>query len=328
MSTLPNDHPDHLELPAPASPADLADQLVIHGLLAATTAEAMATRRSRIDRVLLAAATPRPSPLQSISVRPFTRWAMATAAALAIAVTLVILGLPGESKALATIRESIEAMRTAGTRRYEVRIFTVNDDDSARAPIATVDVRSPGLLVIKDRPPWFDGDKFVGRDASGAWTVLPDGAVLRDPPIAYWPPWASVGGQPLFTDSIQSLIAGLPNAYALGMLDAQPLPSKSFGTMDRVRGLRINKHGHEPDRVELWIDPLSRMVERVEYHWTAAAPQEPTASTKTAPPAKSHVPGSTPPPPPGGPPRLVVFERVDTPELPQDWFTPEGHRPK
>ena len=161
-------------------------------------------------------------------------------------------------------------MQSAGERRYEVRIGGGSDDKGGELG-AIIDTRSPGLLLIRHRPPRSTGYSFGGRDDKGEWSIRSDGSINRDNPKRDWPPFVTDGGESLVIDSIDRLLSTLPGKFTLELTAAAPIEGVSTRLFDRVTAKRNSRSGPEPNTVELWIDPTTKLVERIEYRWDQAA---------------------------------------------------------
>lgn len=325
-----------------------ASELVIHGLLEFHRHLDPLAREARINRVLEAIhAEPRTrGPLPFI--RPqLIRWALAAAAILAIAVGVMIFGVPGETSALAQVQQSIAALRSPGDRRYEARVLSWADQSPPADAHATIDMRSPLLLIIRHRPPRSDAPVFVGRDAMSEWAIRPDGAIERDNPRRFWPPW-SVDDQTLIVDSLDRVLEQLPGRYTFHREPSTAIEGRGPKPFTRVNAARNDRAGPLPHRLRLWIDPTTDLIERIEFAWDTPdrEPSDAPAPADALPPSEAREPNprdhgsplapssAMPGPPPAdgsdrpGPPshpKLIIIQRVEAPQHPADWFTPESH---
>jgi hypothetical protein len=364
----PHDGPAGIDPPADGAPADVAAQLVVHGLLEYLRINDAVAQERRVARVMEEIAGervagrvfPRPSSRPSPRV---VRWAMAAAVLLAVGVWAYFVGIPSE-RAQAEVQRAVAALRAAGDRRYEVRLQAWDQEHGSTKLGAVVDTRSPGITLVRHWPPRRENGLIVGHDAKGEWAIRPeDGTIERERARQYWPPW-SVDGESLTVDSLDTLLEQLPKKYTLEQGAREPLAG-GVKLFDRVSATRGDHTGMIPERVELWIDPETRLAERVEFRWTTKH------EVRGAPPGRNdgdHVdhappdrdghpdgpdqgpdrggpdragpdqgpdrgPGHRPPPRKDGGPqgrgpqpmRLIVFQRVDAPVFAPDWFTPEGH---
>ncbi len=255
-----------VEPSANADAGRAADELVAHGMLEyARRHEAGASAR-RVGALLGAMAPSR----RSWRVGPRTaRWAVAAAAAMGVIGAFTFPVIPGETRALANVSASLAALRQAPDRRYEIRMSGTRGE--LPEPVAVIDCRSPSLLVVMHRPPHCPTPMVIGRDGSGEWTVRSDGGIERERPRSLWPPWSLDGQYPL-VDSLDRILEQLPRRYALRQLAKEAVPAAagdglSGALFERVTAARQDREGPYPHRVEVWLDPVTRLPERVEMHW-------------------------------------------------------------
>ncbi|MGH7132462.1 MAG: hypothetical protein ACREJO_11005 [Phycisphaerales bacterium] len=269
-NSLPHDEPTPIEPEPGRAPRAVAAELVIHGLLVFLHLRPPGAANPRVARVLEALhADVRPAPTQihRFPARRLVRWGLAAAAVLAIGATIVFFGVPGESAALAEVRQTVQALRAGGDRRYEVRLLSWADASPPDRPNAIVDTRAPDKMVLRHTPPGYKDYVTVGRDANGTWGISPAGKIVRNPPRQYWPPFATVDGASLFDESIDGLLESLPRQYDLTRtLDAasDALPGRTFTL---IRADRRTRTGHLPHHIDLYIDPQTRALERIEFRW-------------------------------------------------------------
>lgn len=410
--------------------------------LRALRSEGTAVREERQERQDRRARTRR---MPRFGFRRAVRWTMPIAAVFAIAL-LAVFFTPAQQNAWATVQGSIDALREGGARRFEIRMLTWDETNPFNNPVAVVDTRPLGgplgvgvsrgaeaaakdadsnvkpapasLLVVAHRPPWAEKMLYVGRDEKGAWGVEADGTIERGNPS--WPPWA-VDGDSRVVDSLDRLLEQLSKNYTVQKLEGAVPEGGSF-LCDRVLATRTPgaRRGPFPQYVEIWVDPVTKLTERVEFRWdrytrsaegrpkhegapgssAVGAPSEGAKSGAAAtaggekpaagapapvtsqsgpsdrPEGSDRSPGGGRPEEAGvprhrggspwprsdgeklgagggrdGPPpnpsasgsssgsrdgkdgrgrgrrsiKAIVFQRVPTPDLPDDWFTPEGH---
>lgn len=308
----------------PPSNTHPADDLVVHGMLEFLRERNAEARTRRIARLMNAIE----QPSKWLGFPRALRVVIAAAAALIIAGLLTVYGFPGENSALAEVRQSIEASRAPGVRRFDVRVYGPRVTADGEVPGATIDMLAPGLLVVHHRPPGSVNDVVVGRDERGEWAIDENGDAVRSGVRRFWPPW-SIDEQTLLVDSIDAMLEQLARRYSLKRASASPTPDDPSRVMDRVTATRNDRWGPLPETVDLWIDPETHQVERVEMKWTHRAERG------SGP--RGGAPAGPPGPPSGaqeprGParhglqtPDLFVLKQIDTPELPKDWFAPESH---
>lgn len=329
------DRPDRSQGPvepdSAGTPAQQAAELVIDGLLRSLGARTEEGHAGRIDRVVRAlhageARTPHalPAPREAARrARPRRGW-LRTLVLLAVAAAVLVLvsrtGVPGENAALAQVRGAISSMRLPGDRRYEIRVFT-NTGAELNAVPDTIDARYPdGHLLVRHHPPFSPTDIFVGRDGTGLWSIGKSGDVNRQSPKRDLPPWASLENEWILGDTVDQLLEALTGSY-----DLSPGPAAT-DTIEggdehftRVTAVRRAARRFSPDRVELWIHPGTRAVERVELHWDPAVAGQPR-STKRDGERGRREGGER-----RGPPLKIILQRVDAGAFPDDWFSPAAH---
>lgn len=355
-----NIEPDLAE-PGPGDPRAIAAEQFAHGLLQTLHLDTTKRREHRIAATLDRLSAP------PIRIRRVFPWQVASglAAAAITIVALVLLALPTQSSAVALVQQSVAAVKSAGQRRYEVRIMLPRDTQLQRTPLGTLDIGDEDHVLIQARTPF--GDQIVvGRDTQGAWAIRPDGSVDRYPPRHAWPKWVNDGQNTLMLASVDELLGSLEESYQLERAAGAQLPSGEGPAMGRVTATR--KAGAEaspgPRRIELWIDPATHVVTRMELHWdvsaTGPSPSDPPRRGDGRKPPRrpdgpppGPRPGGRPPdgpprdgpppdhrrPPPeflGGPPdfkaghhppppRMLVFELVQSAAFADSWFSPESH---
>jgi hypothetical protein len=334
---------------AGALAAAKAAELVVHGVLESLRAGPQ-ERERRVTRVMEAVS--RPAPL-AFPWRRTARLAMAAAALLAIGAAIYFIGVPGERTALAEVNGAAAALRGSGDLRYEVRLETwpQNGETEGGSRLgAVVDSREAAgtrLILVEHWPPGAKAGVFVGRDEKGKWARRSDGQIDRSNPRRSWPPF-SVDGQQLTVESLDTLLEQLPRRYTLERGKRATLEGGGR-EFDRVSARRNDHAGPFPQRVELWIDPRTRLAERIEFRWDEPLQSGPGGGGPSPgddrgpppmPPDEEGGPGGPPPHdhgpdghgPHGGarpaPLKLIAFQRVTAPVFPADWFTPEGHTSK
>lgn len=259
---------------------DLAGELFVHGLLCNLRDDAEASRERRVR--LAMSALPRRS--VRVGRRTLVLWSeprtfapLAAAAMVLLAVgALSIFMARSEQSAAALVERSLAASGRAGDRSYAVT--TVFDEAMPfTLPPARLDVRDREHQVLIAQTP--DGRTFLaGRDAEGRWFRRPDGRMerLATPAGPGVPRWLEEAESLFLTDSIDEVLAALPREFTLRTEAAAPLPEgvgpplqRESGdrAMRRVRAIRDDQQGPGPNRIELWIDPESRIVQRLELHW-------------------------------------------------------------
>jgi hypothetical protein len=355
MTTPPS--PDPIEPAEQTDPGLIADELLIHGLLSVLSQDSE-QREKRIQRALNAIAQDQ---ARVFRIRPIViRRCGAIAAVLILSAIAVYFGLPIEQSAQAIVHSSVAAARTPGDRRYEIRELRDEQTQLSKGPNLVVDTRTGGLTLITGIAP--DGHTIIaGRDAQGPWAYRLDGTLTRDDTRRAWPRWTTVGDESLFVDSVDRLLEAVEQAYTLVKKDFEPLEGRASHQFDHIRGSKKTGKGPGASIIDLWIDPNSKLLERMEMRWDKRPPGlGPGLGNGPGPgygrgdgpgrgegPSRGDGPGMRdhphPPPPPGqgppffggpppemgprpGPPTLVVIDRVQSPTLDDSWFSPEAHK--
>jgi hypothetical protein len=313
----------------------------VHGLLTFRHHDTRETQEARIRRVLNAitdrvlvsadahapAARTAPLPRGRRLRAPARRNSIPVAlVALFLAGAAALLAQPMQSTAQATVQSALDAARSPGDRRYDVRIITQNDAKPPDNPTAIVDTREPNLLLIRTFTP--DGKTFVaGRDAAGEWVIAPDGVIDRENARARWPRWAMVDETPVFAESVESLLEMLSRQFVVRRDRPMPLPERSRAAANDAteprptfehligerRGIRPG-----PKQVLLWLAPESKQVERIELRFPQNFGPKPEGRPEGRP-GPGRGPGPGPGPAPG--PRLDGGERPMR-------FAPPGRPPR
>ena len=355
------DHPEnHSGQGHPSDHESIADDRFVHGLLELLHKDTAESRRSRINAALNRIEAEN-GPPRAHRRRLLTRFIpLTTAAALTVAVisTLVI---TSQSAANAMIGEAIRATQRAPQLRYEIRVSDPNlqtdlqtnlqndqQTDQARGQervIGTVDMRGPFLLVQIDTP---HGHTFtLGRDDEGEWSIRKDGSVERLDPRAAAPRWINLGESTILVGGLDALLDKLrDDDYSIEQAQNSQASSSGQPLTQLVATRRPETTKPGPDRVLVWINSDSSLVERLELHWD----RDPSAKPHLAPPRPSNrdsgTRGPQPPPPLGEqpmhrggpelirdfprfrvrhhppPPELIVFQRTESNSLSDEAFSP------
>lgn len=375
----------------------IADEQFVHGLLEHLHRDDRAAQTARIASVMRAIRSEVRPRRTGPAIRTSWRSALAAAASIVLVATIITLGLPTEQSAYAMVQASLDASRTAGNRRYEIRVVPPGEDASGQRVIAELDIQDPQHVVI--RAAMRRGQRIVvGRNPAGAWAVRPDGTVVRFDRDHDRPRWVAFDQTSVLVESVDELLEQLRQRYRLEIDEADAGASLDGAPMDHIVATREAGPEHRPDRIDLWIHPGSRIVQRMELQWSGPRPgdglrdrrrgardgwrdrrremmrnrAQPTDGPageaddgRAAPPRwrsdrrrtpgdddrpfrdrphRGHQPrggveGAPPPPcfvdgpprfgdglhPP--PPRVIVFELIESPEFPADWFDPSAHTP-
>lgn len=272
-----NPHAEHQygsdDVIEPATSSDarrIADEQFVHGLLRFLHRDTRARQRQRIDAVMRALREQEPVVGSVRVLRTSWRSVLAAAACLALVAVIALLGLPAEQSAQAMVQASIRASAEAGPRRYDVRAVRPFSESGELESIATLDVLDPQHVVFTAQSP--RGPRIVvGRSANGQWAVRPNGQIERFHAGRPWPRWVEFSDRTLLMESVDAMLTRLSRGYTLqhGSADAG-VGAAGSKSLDRITAIRDDAPRQFPDRIELLIDPLTRLVQRMELHWTSA----------------------------------------------------------
>jgi hypothetical protein len=289
--------PDRAFDPSAEAPAsELSGELFVHGLLLQRALDTVQAQEARVRRVMDAIARgveapapplplriPQPTARASASNNTPTRahfaprdpWRLvrswsAAAALLALGSLVAVVAMPAPS-AQAMVQASINAMRAAGAARYEVRVPEVFVGEAPNGPVGAIDTLAPNKILIRTFGPQGRGI-VAGHDGDGAWAIRPDGVVDRDNPQRAWPRWANFAGEGLFADSVDRMIENLGQGYTITR-EADATLEDREGAFERVIARKRVLAGPGAHQVHLWIDPATKLVERLEMIWEHPPPQ-------------------------------------------------------
>jgi hypothetical protein len=260
----------------PAAPSDrdpraIAREQFVHGLLGFLHHDDPRTQTRRVAGVMAAIdadhaayAEQTQRARMTIHTRPAWRVASGLAAAAAVAAA-VFISIP-TAPAVATLIDSSLAVSKQGVdRRYQVRVSAPNAERAEGEPIATIDTRGGDRMVARATTPRGERVAF-GRDAKGDWNLVPGGEVERVGASSRRPSWVDFGESTIMMESMDAALERLKDEYDAKRVDrASATPGGA--PMDRVSATLKTRNGTSPERLELWIDPTSRLVERLEMHW-------------------------------------------------------------
>ncbi len=301
MTTPEHDHPPHnphaegTDLAPDAisrDPRALARDQFIHGVLGFLHHDDPRTQTRRVAGVMGAIDDERAEYAEraqrarmTIHSRPVWRVASGLAAAAAVGVA-VFLTIPTAPAVATLIDSSLAAAKQGIDRRYEVRVSIpappqTDGTPSARAapapafivgePIATIDTRGDNRMVARATTPRGERVAF-GRDDKGDWNLAPGGGgggVERVGASARRPSWLDFGESTIMMESMDLALERLKDEYDAKRVERAPLPAPATGTepLDRLSATLKVRNGASPERLELWINPTTRLVERLEMHW-------------------------------------------------------------
>ncbi len=324
-----SDRPD-LTLDVAASESTDARQVAreqfVHGLLEVLHRESPAETDRRVAALFDRLDTPIPMtrrvPWRSIS----------GLAAAVLLVGIFVFSWHTESSALAVVQASIQASKTAGDRRYQIRVTPMGQTAEAKLPRAILDVRDPQHFVVVATAEGL-GDITLGRDARGDWAIPLNKITDRNPPKRLLSAWMDFGPTTLMLAAVDDILLELETGY-----DLKRLPGESDGhggACDRISATRTKAEAGSPARVEVCMDRQTHIVSKVEMFWDATDVQE--ASGDQGPPQDGRARRPNPGRQEGGPgrpppnfrkqipPSKVVFELIDGPAQADNWFDPETH---
>ncbi len=311
-----------------------AGELFVHGVMQQLYRDTPLERERRIQRVmseLSQTAAPQVSqPEWRRSALRFSRVWLASAAALALFASMIWVGISTEKSADATVAASIQAMRSAGDSRFEVRSKLFTDADLSSEPMATIDTRAPGLMLLKSKGPEFKGQDnklapgiTAGRDAEGVWAIRRDGTIERDNPEQRWPRWSMLGEESLFADSVDQLLETLSQAYVIKHSEASKLSGRGDVKFSHLTGTKKRVMQPGPRQIDVWIDPETKVVERIEIRFEKPPLEQPGGPRGPGGPSGPGGPAG-----PGGPgPGPGPNGEAHRPELNGPGGTPEDRRP-
>ncbi|MBL8875491.1 MAG: hypothetical protein JNM86_06815 [Phycisphaerae bacterium] len=323
----PNDAPDFVPPEENAAAESRADELFIHGTLGTLHEQGGDAVDRRIARFKDAiAGTARTPGRRAIRAR-LQRLAGVAVVLLATLLTAWVFVSASTNQARATLMASIQAARNAGDRRYEVRILTQMDQPIPAKPEAVFDSRGSNFLLRARAP--MGHTAIAGKDSLGEWAIRRQGGIERDDPRRAWPQWATADDEPIFADSIDRLLEVLTTGFEVSILDPEIVEGREFRRIQGVK--RPGSPRPQADRVDLWIDPETMLLEKMEMTWTERpGPRGPAVRPPLSPPGAAAPRG----PRPEGPPPMRGPEHPDRPppdgpppERLHDRPGPRGERP-
>jgi hypothetical protein len=251
------------------------------------------------------------------------RTPLVAAASIALVAGAALLFSPQPASASALLRQAQAAEAGAGDRRYLIDMPWHGPPGPGGTPRAraTLDVRDPTHVRLEVLLP--DGRTMVrALDGARAWTITPDGEVLRVPSDAPWPRLLETPEGDLMVDRLDTLLADVGAFYSIDRCDAE-------GEM-RLCAVRVDPSFRGPQRISLTLDPATKSVRRAELSLPPA--RGPRGEGLRGDGLRGDGPRGHGPRGErargdgarGGDPGMVVFERVSPPEggFAQGWFTP------
>lgn len=303
-----------------ADETDLVNDRFIHGLLGFLHTDTAARQEDRINAVLDRLDKDGAGQQRRLH-RFFSRLApVAIAATLTIA-TVTVFFVSMQSTAYAMVGDAIRATRLAKQLRYEIRLTDPARNEGQGQIIGKIDMRDDLTRVEIEMP---RGRSFIsGRDARSAWTVGEDGEVERLDPQASAPRWLNVGESIILVDGIDALLEELrDDEFSIERASVGGGSVQTQGLTELVATRLEGSHAPGADRVHVWIDDATLLVDRLELHWDRRSrlgqrdgpPGGPPRGFGDTPRARE---GDRPPPP-----ALIVFQRVPWNDVDDAWFSP------
>lgn len=334
MTTPNNDHDDN-NLNPDQSSESIANDRFMHGLLSCIHLNSKADKERRIQRVLndLESTDSRKHHRHKHALKKFVPLASA-AMIMLIAFTLFV--ITPQPNAYAIVNSAIEATRSSTTLRYEIK----NSNDEGDL-IGTLDMRGNLSRVQISTP---HGHNFImGKDNQGEWSIRRDGTIERHEPRGAAPRWLNLGESTIMIASLDEFLIQLKDDYSVEVVPDQ---TSDIIQLNALRKSTVNKPG--PDQISVLIDPNTLLVDRLELSWKQGRRDQRIPRPKPRPEADSERgPPNHPPPPPHRqpiegqwfpellgtppmfdmgrnplPPPLIIFQRVDPIDLPDESYSP------
>lgn len=261
-------------------PRVAADEQFVHGLLQFLHLDSRGEQERRIHSVMNEIRRGELHVGPRVLIRASRRAVLAVAACIALVATIAYLGIAPEQSAQAMVQATINASKSAGPRRYEVRAelprrgdrlsandLVDNDGEPTLQRIALIDIEDSDHVLIRAITPR-GHILVVGRNTDGEWAVRPDGSIERFDAQRAWPRWIELNGESILFESVDALVEQLEPNYQLERLDAEPDADRPARKFDRVVARKRAGPAHQPQLIALWIDPETRLVQRMELRWS------------------------------------------------------------
>lgn len=266
--------------PGEADPARTANEQFIHGLLEFHQKDGPPKQEQRLQKLMRsidAEIDPQESPhLQAQSRNP--SWLRIASIAIPALILISVFVLSRNPSAVAIINSAIEALPEVGDRRYQV-LAQIDADNRQAALVGNLDIRDREHLLLQVTTA--DGYRLVmGRNADGDW-LLQDAGEANQNHIEHlgkqtgWPSWLDLGSHAILLDSVDNLLTHLRQDYDL--VHGEQPAAENAGSVPvpmQITALRRSRDPAAAQRIDLWIDQHSHLVERMELHWPAHRHQE------------------------------------------------------
>lgn len=332
--------------PSPASgvvqtPDDLADGMVVHGMLSLFQPGETARVQQRVDRAI--ATIRRMNDSRRLFWRTRLAW-VGGSVGIAAAIALAVFYVPADSDSSAyAALESIRGSTRQGGRSYAVRFEMdgtggpiaqakqlENDKkpliDNEKKPhrMAELALGSGGRWTIVISPPNMPRIRGAfGFDGTTYWTVDPDGSIrtaqtvkeLRVPIfISVLESGTSDGDEDLELFTLDSMLSKLDREYTISFDRTGDRTNRDGRLITVVTAERTGKReSRAPNTVRIIADSNTFEVLRASWQWTELPPAN---REQTAPQAS-----------PEGKPRIkrIFLELIETPPHGDEWFTAQTH---
>jgi len=252
-------------------PQATADQQFAHGLLEHLHRDDRAAQQGRIAEVMRAVRRPEGHDRRLVARRTSWRSALAAAATIVLIAALVTLVLPAEQPAYAMVQASLDAERTAGNRRYAIRVVPRGDTPAEQRTIAELDIADRRHVVIRAAM-HRDQRIVIGRNPDGGWSIRPDGTVVRFQHRRARPRWIAFQQTSVLIESVDDLLERLRRDYRLNISDEEPRAALDGTPTEHIVATREDRTGFRPDRIDLWIHRNTRIVQHMELQWHGDGP--------------------------------------------------------
>lgn len=256
----------HLSL---AERARAADLLLIDALLEQLQGRDALRNLERVDRVFAAigphavdipedvdSLQPVSLPISKLPMsherRSIVWWLpMALAASLLVAATAFVLQ-PSHSRAYAAVAKAYDALHDRTIREYEV---TIEDSPRGGNLAATLWVSGGDRFALKHPAP-LPGHFWIGSDGQQRWLVPVVGPVLTSDDAGQPRRWLMQQEAGLPFLQVSTMLGQLQTDYDLEMIDDE-----------RVHAHLRNAAFALPTDVDIWIDPSTGIVRKLELTW-------------------------------------------------------------
>ena len=194
------------------------------------------------------------SRLQSRGVR----WTVAAA----VCFVAMWFGMPGQSEAdqaLAVVRKARESLSVKSDRTYEITVEGRSPTGEKRQRHAKLYARGTDAFVLQFPGP-FGSQLLAGSDGQTSWFIPPIGPVLVDDGTELVDRLLNDQRTPIPVLRLDEILDRLERDYELSLT-----PEKSDWT--HITGRKRSSEMHRPETVNLWTDPASGILDRLELDW-------------------------------------------------------------